>query len=232
MRSSRVIVAVDFASTDEALSFVDLVSPSQCKLKVGIELFSVGGPSLVEALIDREFDVFLDLKLHDIPTTVTRACAAATRLGIWMLNVHTLGGDAMLRAARDAIGTSTHRPLLTGVTLLTSHTEATLAQIGLSGGLENQVDALAKLAQDAGLDGVVCSPQEAARLRKMFPEDFLLVTPGIRPEPVSNDDQARTLSPKEALQQGADYLVIGRPITRAIDPRAMLDAINQELGEV
>jgi len=228
---SRVIVALDYAGAEPALAFVDKVNPEQCKLKIGLELFTSAGPTLVSRLIERGFDVFLDLKFHDIPNTVAKACAAAGRLGVWMLNVHTLGGPNMLRAARDAVDALARRPLLVGVTLLTSHTQQDIGAVGLHGDLPERVDALAALAHQAGLDGVVCSPLEAAGLRSRFGNGFVLVTPGIRLEKVKADDQARTMSPRQALAQGADFLVIGRPVTQAPDPHGVLHAINRQLHE-
>lgn len=229
MSDPRVIVALDFASTDEALSFAAIVEPAQCRLKVGMELFSIGGPAIVGALAERGFDIFLDLKFHDIPNTVARACAVAARMGAWMLNVHTLGGADMLQAAREAVDGCDQRPLLIGVTVLTSHAERDLAGVGIHGGLMHEVDVLAALARAAALDGVVCSPQEVAGLRKNMGAGFVLVTPGIRPTAAAKDDQARTMAPREAVKRGADYLVIGRPITRAAKPRDVLEAINRDL---
>jgi orotidine-5'-phosphate decarboxylase len=229
MAGPRVIVALDFADADSALAFAARVVPAQCRLKVGMELFTAAGPGIVANLVSRGFDVFLDLKYHDIPTTVARACAQAASLGVWMLNVHTLGGGKMLQAAREAVDHAKHRPLLIGVTLLTSHGEDDLVGLGFKSGTEQHVERLAGLAQAAGLDGVVCSPQEAAVLRRRFGKDFLLVTPGIRPAGAATDDQQRTRTPAEAVAEGADYLVIGRPVTRAPNPLAALDAINREI---
>jgi len=228
----RVIVALDFASADKALDFAAAVTPKQCRLKVGIELFTAGGPAVVGTLVGRGFDVFLDLKFHDIPNTVARACSAAAKMGVWMVNVHTLGGARMLQAAREAVDGCDPRPLLIGVTVLTSHGERDLADLGIHGGLERQVHVLAALARSAALDGIVCSPREAARLRKDMGAGFVLVTPGVRPAAMAEDDQARTMGPHETLRQGADYLVIGRPITRAANPPAVLDTINKELASV
>lgn len=228
---SRVIVALDYAGTESALAFVDKVRPEECKLKIGLELFASAGPNLVSRVIERGFDVFLDLKFHDIPNTVAKACAAAGRLGVWMLNVHTLGGPNMMHAAREAVDALTRRPLLVGVTLLTSHTQQDISAVGLQDDLPERVDALAALAHEAGLDGVVCSPHEAARLRRRFGSSFVLVTPGIRLGKVAGDDQGRTMSPTEAFVQGASYLVIGRPITGAADPPGVLKQINLELAK-
>jgi orotidine-5'-phosphate decarboxylase len=227
-----VIVALDFPHASEALAFAARVTPEQCRLKVGFELFTSAGPALVETLVQKGFDVFLDLKYHDIPNTVANACAAAARLGVWMLNVHTLGGRDMLHAARAAIDAGARRPLLIGVTLLTSHSTQDLAAIGLPPDPAVLVARLAGLAKDAGLDGVVCSAQEAAVLRSVHGPNFCLVTPGIRPEGTTADDQRRVMTPVAALRAGAHYLVIGRPITQAGEPRAVLAAINQDLFAV
>ncbi len=231
-RPPYVIVALDFPSAAPALAFSARLDPRHCRLKVGMELFTAAGPALIERLVADGFAVFLDLKYHDIPTTVARACSAAARLGVWMLNVHTLGGMNMLAAARAAIDAGSHRPLLLGVTLLTSHASADLREIGIEKAVDTQVEALAVLAQRAGLDGVVCSPHEAAALRARFGSDFLLVTPGIRAAAVSGDDQQRSMTAPEARRQGADYLVIGRPITQAPDPLAVLVALNGQLGNL
>lgn len=225
----RVIVALDYPTLSEALVFAARVTPEQCRLKVGFELFTSAGPAVVEALMTRGFDVFLDLKYHDIPNTVASACTAAARLGVWMLNVHTLGGRDMLRAARDAIDRGARRPLLIGVTLLTSHSAQDLAAIGLPPDPAAQAARLAGLAKEAGLDGVVCSAREAAALRSAHGTNFCLVTPGIRPAGAAAGDQQRVMTPADAVRAGAHYLVIGRPITQAADPLAMLNAINQEL---
>ncbi len=228
----RVIVALDYPTLSEALVFAARVKPEQCRLKVGFELFTSAGPAVVEALRMRGFDVFLDLKYHDIPNTVANACAAAARLGVWMVNVHTLGGRDMLHAARTAIDSGVQRPLLIGVTLLTSHSAQDLAAIGLPPDPAAQAARLAGLAKEAGLDGVVCSAREAAELRNAHGANFCLVTPGIRPAGTASGDQQRVMTPADAVRAGAHYLVIGRPITLAADPLAMLTGINQELTAV
>ena len=225
----RIIVALDFADAQQALTFVAGLTPALCRLKVGMELYTAAGPFIVKALVDRGFEVFLDLKFHDIPQTVARTCAAAAHLGIWMLNIHTLGGMDMLRAARDGVAGMPRSPLLIGVTVLTSHAPADLVQIGLSADTQGQVERLAALAQAAGLDGVVCSALEAPGLRAKFGSTFRLVTPGIRSAGTVQDDQQRVSTPLAALQQGSNYLVIGRPITQATNPLAMLQQI---LGEI
>ncbi|PKK87791.1 MAG: orotidine-5'-phosphate decarboxylase, partial [Candidatus Wallbacteria bacterium HGW-Wallbacteria-1] len=203
--------------------------PSLCRLKVGKELFTAAGPQLVEKLISKDFGVFLDLKFHDIPTPVQKACEAASRLGVWMLNVHASGGTAMMQAAREGVAKSGRQPLLIAVTVLTSMNQSALKEIGVEDELQNQVLRLASLTRQAGLDGVVCSAQEAQLLKKQLGEDFCLVTPGIRPKTASLDDQSRVVTPSQAVAWGADYLVIGRPITQAADPLQALQAIHQEL---
>jgi orotidine-5'-phosphate decarboxylase len=226
----RIIVALDSPTADDALRFVDRITPEQCRLKVGMELFTSAGPAFVAGLVDREYDVFLDLKFHDIPNTVAQACSQAARLGVWMLNVHTLGGRSMLEAAREAVERAPRQPLLVGVTLLTSHTTTEMTEIGVIGGVQQQVQRLAFLAQQARLDGVVCSPLEAAELRRQFGEKFVLVTPGIRPEGSPSQDQRRTMTPAEAIAHGADYLVIGRPIIHAPDPEGALREISRQMA--
>lgn len=225
-----VIVALDFADAAAARAFAARVLPAQCRLKVGLELFTAAGPGLVAELVERGFDVFLDLKYHDIPNTVARACTRAAALGVWMLNVHALGGRRMLEAARAAVE-GPRRPLLLAVTLLTSLETRDTGEIGLTNDVGGQVERLAQLASDCGLDGVVCSPQEAERLRQRFAKPFALVTPGIRPVGAAADDQRRTLTPAEAIARGADYLVIGRPVTRAADPQAALAGIDEEIRQ-
>src|SRR3989344_3130824 len=231
MNGSRLIVALDFATAAEAQAFAARVTPSQCRLKVGLELFTAAGPALVSELVGRGFDVFLDLKYHDIPNTVARACTRAADLGVWMLNVHALGGRQMLEAARAAVDQAAHHPLLIGVTVLTSHEEHDMADLGLPRDIGAQVERLAQLAQDCRLDGVVCSPREAERLRRRCGRKFSLVTTGIRPANAPTDDQRRTLTPGEAIAQGADYLVIGRPGARAPAPAAVLAQIADDVRQ-
>jgi orotidine-5'-phosphate decarboxylase len=235
MSEPKVIVALDFANPMHALALADRLDPASCALKVGKELFVIAGPEPVRWMIDRGFNVFLDLKFHDIPNTVAQACAAATRLGVWMLNVHAGGGRAMLAAAREAVtstaaGQQRAAPLLIAVTVLTSLADADLRETGVAGTATEQALGLARLAASCGLDGVVCSAVEAPALRAARGKDFKLVTPGIRPAGGSHDDQARVITPQAAVENGADYLVIGRPITQAPDPLAALAAINASLG--
>ncbi len=226
---SKVIVALDFANEKQAAAFVEGISSDLCKLKVGKELFAVAGPRFVEGLVDKGFDVFLDLKYHDIPTTVAKACQAAAKMGVWMLNVHALGGRKMMMQAKEALLAESHQPLLIAVTILTSHTDEDLHEVGLSGTAEENVLRLAKLAESSGLDGVVCSAQEAKALRQIVNKDFQLVTPGIRPENAERGDQNRVMTPEQAIAVGSSYLVIGRPITQSEDPVATLQRINQSL---
>jgi len=228
--SNRIIVALDFATEARALALVDRLDPACCRLKVGKELFTRLGPSFVDDLQRRGFEVFLDLKFHDIPNTVAGACAAAADLGVWMVNVHISGGARMIEAARARLDRMPRPPLLIGVTLLTSMSQTDLAAIGCPGEPEERVLALAELGHTAGLDGVVCSPLEAASVRAARGPQFLLVTPGVRPVGVSLDDQRRVMTPRDALEAGADYLVIGRPITEADDPVVALAAIEDSLG--
>ncbi len=227
---SRLIVALDYPRQEDALALVRALPPGCCRLKIGKELFCAAGPELVTQCRDAGFDVFLDLKFHDIPNTVAGACRAVGRLGAWMINVHASGGRHMLEAAREALAGLPAPPLLTAVTVLTSHDAPSLAEVGVTGGVEQQVERLATLALSAGLDGVVCSAREAARLRGRFGRQPVLVTPGIRPAGSSDDDQSRTVSPGAALAMGVDYLVIGRPITRAKDPVAALMAVQDEVN--
>jgi len=230
LKDSRIIIALDFSSEKQVLDFIAQLEPAMCKLKVGKELFTLTGPTLVRQLIDRGFDVFLDLKFHDIPNTVARACKVAADMGVWMLNVHALGGRNMLLAAREALEGNENRPLLIAVTILTSMGQQDLQEIGLSGSPEDNVLRLAALTQEAGLDGVVCSSREVTSLRQDLGEAFALVTPGIRPAGSEVGDQKRIMTPKDAIQAGSNYLVIGRPITQASDPVQTLQTINSEIA--
>ena len=228
MNESRIIVALDFDRADHALDLVAKLDPHLCRLKVGKELFTIAGPQLLEKLANDGFDVFLDLKFHDIPNTVSKACKAAASLGVWMVNVHALGGRKMLQAAREALPTGTTK--LIAVTLLTSMDRGDLQDIGLQGEPDQIVQRLALLTKDCGLDGIVCSALETKNLRNKIGHDFCLVTPGIRPTNDNLDDQKRVATPLQAINNGADYLVIGRPITQAKDPLFALQQINQEIN--
>ena len=230
---NKIIVALDFNSSSQAVEFVDTLDPKLCRLKIGKELFTAAGPNLVETMIKKEFDVFLDLKFHDIPNTVANAVKVAADLGVWMLNVHISGGSTMMKSAKDAI--ISHggcKPILIGVTVLTSISSAELSEIGINNDLKDQVVQLAKLAYQSGLDGVVCSAEEAKLLRNSMPADFILVTPGIRREQDAAGDQKRVITPSQAIRNGSDYLVVGRPITQAASPSAALAAFNSEIASI
>ena len=227
--SSRVIVAMDFDNQHSALQLAEQLDPSQCRLKVGKELFTFAGPQLVKALVERNFDVFLDLKFHDIPNTTAKAVSAAADLGVWMTNVHACGGSRMMEAAQQSLQQKGSEMLLIAVTVLTSMEQAELQQVGVSNGPTEQVLHLARLAKSSGLQGVVCSAQEASTLKADLGADFKLVTPGIRLPDSAADDQRRIVSPVDAITSGSDYLVIGRPITQSPDPLATLKQINQSL---
>lgn len=228
----RIIVALDFSTSQEALALAQRLDPASCRLKVGKELFTAAGPALVEKLNALGFEVFLDLKFHDIPNTAAAACKAAAKLGVWMLNVHALGGRRMMEAAREALEGAIQRPKLIAVTVLTSMGREDLNELGIAGEPRETVLRLAGLAQSSGLDGVVCSAQEASSLRQELGADFCLVTPGIRPANAAQDDQTRIVTPTEAIRLGSHYLVIGRPITKAADPLQVLQRINLEINGV
>lgn len=230
MSRSPIVVALDFHSREEALALARRLSPRDCRVKVGKMLFTRAGPDVVKALQDMGFDVFLDLKFHDIPHTVAGAVQAAAELGVWMVNVHASGGRAMLDAARDAADSVAKPPLLIAVTVLTSMDGAALQDVGVADGTDAQVARLAGLAYAARLDGVVCSVREVADLKKRLGAKFVTVTPGIRPQGSQADDQNRIETPQSALASGSDYWVIGRPISQAADPQAVLQDILLQAG--
>ncbi|RKR02463.1 orotidine-5'-phosphate decarboxylase [Kushneria sinocarnis] len=230
--SSPLIVALDHARLETVLPLVDALDPRRCRLKVGKELFTREGPAVLKSLHARGFEVFLDLKFHDIPNTVAAAVHAAADQGVWMVNVHAGGGRAMMSAAREVLKRHGLLTRLIAVTVLTSMDDAGLVEVGVDTPAADQVMRLAQLTQDAGLAGVVCSAREAAALRERFGSDFLKVTPGIRPAFAQTDDQRRVMTPAEAIRAGSTHLVIGRPVTRANDPMAALSAIETELAEV
>lgn len=225
--TSPVIVALDNMTVDAAVALADKLDPTLCRLKVGKELFTRCGPSIVEALHQRQFEVFLDLKFHDIPNTTAQAVLAAAELGVWMVNVHASAGLEAMSLAKERLLAGNYKTLLIAVTVLTSMSKDNLVQIGIADNLDDQVSRLAKLTKQAGLDGVVCSAQEAKVLKALCGTDFKLITPGIRLPEDSADDQHRICTPKQALSDGSDYLVIGRSITQAPDPAAKLQAIIQ-----
>ncbi|MFI3382431.1 orotidine-5'-phosphate decarboxylase [Escherichia albertii] len=228
--NSPVVVALDYNNRDAALAFVDKIDPRDCRLKVGKEMFTLFGPQFVRELQQRGFDIFLDLKFHDIPNTAAHAVAAAADLGVWMVNVHASGGARMMTAAREAlVPFGKDAPLLIAVTVLTSMEASDLADFGVTLSPADYAERLAALTQKCGLDGVVCSAQEAVRFKQAFGQDFKLVTPGIRPQGSDVGDQRRIMTPEQALAAGVDYMVIGRPVTQSVDPEQTLKAINASL---
>ena len=224
-----IIVALDFPQFNDAYALAQQLDPAQCRIKVGKELFTRSGPQVLEKLQKLGFDIFLDLKFHDIPNTVAGACRAAADLGCWMINVHASGGKAMLEAAANAVQQATQQPLLIAVTILTSLDDDALNEIGYAGNTKATTQSLASLARNAGLDGVVSSAHDIEQTKQSQGQDFLVVTPGIRPAGSEVGDQARVATPRKALERGADYLVIGRPITQARNP---LDALSEIVTEI
>lgn len=228
--SSPVVVALDYPSLDQAIHMAQQLDPKRCRVKVGKELYTSTGPQILEALQQLGFEVFLDLKFHDIPNTCAKACAAAAKLGVWMVNVHASGGRRMMEAARNEIEKGSHKPLLIGVTVLTSMEQSDLAEIGLDIEPQQQVKRLASLALSSGLDGVVCSAQEVNIIKSVAASGFLTVTPGIRPAGSEQGDQRRVLTPAQAQAAGVDYMVIGRPITQAAHPAQACEDILASLA--
>jgi len=224
--ATQLIVALDFDNEESALAMVDKINPTHCALKVGSELFTRLGSPFIRKLINQGYRVFLDLKFHDIPTTVARACAVTAEMGVWMVNLHAFGGLAMMRAARNALESyGNQRPLLIAVTVLTSMNSHQLAELGVDFSVAHQVNRLAQFTQEAGLDGIVCSALEVPIVKQLCGANFLTVTPGIRLEEDSNDDQSRIVTPKDAASMGSDFLVIGRPITRSPRPETVINTI-------
>lgn len=230
--SAPLIVALDFNQKQEALKLCDALDPKHCAVKVGSEMFTLFGADFVRSLVNKGFRVFLDLKFHDIPNTVAKACKAAAELGVWMLNVHASGGINMMRAAKEAVDSmGAQKPLLIAVTVLTSMNEQELQAVGVDNSILNQASKLAHLAALSGLDGVVCSAHEAKQIKENLPQGFICVTPGIRLTAETNDDQHRIMTPDKALALGSDYLVIGRPITSSSTPSQTLDHILKLIAE-
>ena len=226
----KVIVALDYANLADAKSLVSKLNPDYCHLKVGKELFTSTGPAFIDYLHSKHFKVFLDLKFHDIPTTVKKACEAASQLGVWMINVHASGGSSMLEAALEGINKSNQPPLLIAVTVLTSMNQKMLEEIGVTTKLEDQVLRLAKLAETSGLNGIVCSAKDLKFLKNQLHKSFLYVTPGVRMTGDASNDQVRTLTPIEAIKAGSSHLVIGRPITQSTNPSETLEKIYLEIN--
>ncbi|MFT4580362.1 MAG: orotidine-5'-phosphate decarboxylase [Gammaproteobacteria bacterium] len=224
-----IIVALDFSTEQSCCALLDQLDPSQCRVKIGKELFTSIGPNIVRRAIDSGFDVFLDLKFHDIPNTVAAACRAAADLGVWMVNVHASGGRQMMEAAREELAHLSSRPLLVAVTVLTSLDDSAVRELGFADDTNALVKRLARLSHDCGVDGVVCSPHEIRMIKECCSNQFLAVTPGVRPKGSDLGDQRRVATPSEAFSAGADFLVIGRPISRAADCAAALTAIYSEL---
>jgi len=226
----KLIVALDFDDEDEALNLVEQLDPKTCALKVGSELFTLFGTNFVKQLIRRQFKVFLDLKFHDIPNTVAKSCKAAADLGVWMMNVHAAGGVHMMQSAKKALESyGTDRPMLIAVTVLTSFNQTDLTTIGINIPVLEQVKKLASLAKDSGLDGVVSSAHEVKSIKSECGSQFITVTPGIRLANDANDDQARVMTPKQAIEEGSDYLVIGRSITQSANPAKVVAEILQRM---
>ena len=230
LTDAKVIIALDFDTESQVLALVEQLDPKDCRLKVGKELFTRFGPAIVERLVDQGFDVFLDLKFHDIPNTVAKACLAAADLGVWMVNVHASGGPKMLEHTQNQLSQLSHAPKLIAVTILTSMDQAQLDRVVGHTTVNDQVLKLATMTRKFGLDGVVCSAQEATMLKQALGKGFTLVTPGIRPKGASQDDQSRIVTPSQAITDGVDYMVIGRPITKASNPVTALAAINSEIA--
>lgn len=229
----KLIVALDFNDQQQALSLVEALDPRKVALKVGSEMFTLFGPSFVKSLVARQFKVFLDLKFHDIPNTVAQSCKAAAELGVWMMNIHASGGQEMMQAAKKALDIyGPEKPLLIAVTVLTSMKENQLSSIGLKSDLMGQVSQLARLAYQSELDGVVCSAHEAASIKTATASSFITVTPGIRLADSQPDDQSRIMTPQNAIQAGSDYLVIGRPITKASDPNEVIQRILNDVQSI
>ena len=228
---SKIIVALDYADKLSALELIEKLSPEMCKLKVGKEMFTRFGPEFVKELSKSGFDIFLDLKFHDIPNTVAKACEAAADLGVWMMNVHAQGGLRMMEAAKESLLKNNPDSKLIAVTVLTSMDENDLSALGISQKPSELAQSLARLTHQAGLDGIVCSAQESALMRSQFDDDFILVTPGIRPAGSATDDQRRIMTPADAIQAGSSYLVIGRPITKSDNPAGVLSTINSEISD-
>tara|TARA_R110001592_G_scaffold175466_3_gene414657 strand:+ start:2648 stop:3379 length:732 start_codon:yes stop_codon:yes gene_type:complete len=227
---SPLIVALDYPDIKRALAMADLLDPKVCRVKVGKELYTKVGPKILEALHQKDFEVFLDLKFHDIPNTTANAVAVAADLGVWMVNVHVSGGRKMMEACVNKLASYSSAPLLIGVTVLTSMLEEDLHELGIPSSPLEHVSGLAKLAKESGLDGVVCSAHEAALLKSQLGREFKLVTPGIRPSFSVAGDQQRIMTPKDALASGSDYLVIGRPITQADNPSEALTMVMNEIA--
>ena len=229
MNNSKIIVALDFESLKETEDFLKKVKGQNCRVKVGKELFTNEGPNVIKLIQQYGFEIFLDLKFHDIPNTVSRAIKASCNLGIWMVNVHASGGKQMLLAAREAVDSSSNKPILIAVTILTSYDNSSYQELGFKNNLLDQIAYLTTLSENSGMDGIVCSANDIPSIKPLVKEKFQFVTPGIRLAN-SNDDQKRVTTPEDAITQGSNYLVIGRPITSSEDPAALIEKINQKIN--
>lgn len=229
MNNSKIIVALDFGSLSETEDFLKKVKGQNCRVKVGKELFTNEGPNVIKLIQQYGFEIFLDLKFHDIPNTVSRAIKASCNLGIWMVNVHASGGKQMLLAAREAVDSSSNKPILIAVTILTSYDNYSFQELGFKNNLLDQIAYLATLSENSGMDGIVCSANDIPSIKPLVKEKFQFITPGVRLTN-SNDDQKRVTTPEDAIKQGSNYLVIGRPITSSEDPAALIEKINQKIN--
>ena len=230
LMSPKLFVAFDFSNPNNAKEFSKKINPKQCGIKIGKELFTSGGPAIVEWLQSKGFKVFLDLKFHDIPNTVKRACHVASELGVWMLNVHAMGGNDMLIAAKEGVYQSNENPYLIAVTVLTSMNNDNLNEVGINHSVDEQILKLALSVSTNELDGVVCSASDIRNIKSLLPQDFIYVTPGIRLISGVNDDQKRTISPEDAIKEGSSILVIGRPITESKNPALTVDEIIKKIN--
>ena len=229
MNNSKIIVALDFGSLSETEDFLKKVKGQNCRVKVGKELFTNEGPNVIKLIQQYGFEIFLDLKFHDIPNTVSRAIKASCNLGVWMVNVHASGGKQMLLAAREAVDSSSNKPILIAVTILTSYDNYSFQELGFKNNLLDQIAYLATLSENSGMDGIVCSANDIPSIKPLVKEKFQFITPGVRLTN-SNDDQKRVTTPEDAIKQGSNYLVIGRPITSSEDPAALIEKINQKIN--
>jgi len=229
MNDSKVIVALDFSSLNETEIFLKKIKGQNCRLKVGKELFTKEGPNVIKLIQQYDFEIFLDLKFHDIPNTVSHAIKASCNLGVWMVNVHASGGKQMMLAAREAVECSSHKPLLIAVTILTSFDNSSYQELGFKNDLQEQIAYLATMSEKSGMDGIVCSANDICFIKPLVNEKFQFITPGIRVQK-SSDDQKRVTTPENAISNGSNYLVIGRPVTLSDDPASMIEKINQSIN--
>ena len=229
MNDSKVIVALDFSSLIETEFFLKKIKGQNCRLKVGKELFTSEGPNIIKLIQRYGFEIFLDLKFHDIPNTVSSAIKASCNFGVWMVNIHASGGKQMMLAAREAVDSSSHKPLLIAVTILTSFDKSSYQELGFKNDLQEQIAYLAIMSEKSGMDGIVCSANDISSIKPLVEDKFQFITPGIRIEN-SNDDQKRVTTPENAISNGSNYIVIGRPVTLSDDPATIIQKINQRIN--